>query len=345
MSFPKLLGIFASILFSVIAIAAMMKSGKSSSTQNDFIEFSPQEIELDSEMRAVTESSSPLVVAHEQSAPQLQQIVSPAVPAPVPVARVSTELLPDADRVNEFFNKVEPKFPIVQTITYKSRVPWQKGRPAWLSDYASHYSTSRHFIARSLNGKADYLKQDVAEGGRFNVLHPDKNISFYLLIDTARSKMWFYYLDLDSNERVLVKTYNVGLGRIDSTKPSGLLTPLGKYTLGDKVAIYKPKMTGFHSGKKVELIRVFGTRWIPFDKEIGESTASPDGFGIHGVPWMANEQGELTENIECLGKYESDGCIRLATRDIEELFAIIITRPTTIELVKDYYEADLPGKE
>lgn len=327
MSFPKLLGIFAVILFSAIAIAALIKNGKNSTANTHVAEISPQEIELASEIRTVA------------SAPP------PASPNSTAVVSRPTTPLPDADRVKEFFNKVEPKFPIVQTVTYKSRVAWQKGRPAWLSDYASHYSTSRHFIARSLNGKADYLKQDVAEGGRFNVLHPDKNINFYLLIDTSRSKMWFYYLDMDTNERVLVKTYTVGLGRIDSAKSSGMLTPLGKYALGDKVAIYKPKMTGFHAGQKVELIRIFGTRWIPFDKEIGECTASPDGFGIHGVPWVPNEKGELAEYSDSLGKYESDGCIRLSTQDIEELFAIIITRPTTIELVKDFYEAKLPGVE
>lgn len=327
MSFPKLLGIFAAILFSVIVIAALFKGGKTPAASSDTDFDMAQEIVLDNEVRtAVIEEEKPVV----QSVPL---VAKPKAP------------LPTADRVKEFFNKVEPKFPIVQTITYKSRVPWQKGRPAWLSDYAAHYSTSRHFIARSLNGKADYLKQDVAEGGRFNVLHPDKNIAFYLLIDTSRSKMWFYYLDLDTNERVLVKTYPVGLGRIDSTKPSGMLTPLGKYSLGDKVAIYKPKMTGYHAGQKVELIRVFGTRWIPFDKEIGECTASPDGFGVHGVPWVMNEKNELVEYTDSLGKYESDGCIRLATQDVEELFAIIITRPTTIELVKDFYEATPPGVE
>lgn len=318
MSFPKLLGIFAVILFLVIGIAALIKNGKQQ-IEEPVITLSSQEIELDHEMRPA----------------QIVRMSPPQSSAP----------LPEADRINEFFNKIDPKFPIVQTITYKSRVPWQKGRPAWLSDYASHYSTSRHFIARSLNGKADYLKQDVAEGGRFNVLHPDKDISFYLLIDTSRSKMWFYYLDNDTNERVLVKTYPIGLGRIDNGKPSGMLTPLGKYTLGDKVAIYKPKMTGYYAGKKVELIRVFGTRWIPFEKEIGECTASPDGFGIHGMPWSPNENGDLVEQIDSLGKYESDGCVRLATDDIEELFAIIITRPTTIELVKDFFESKIPGAE
>lgn len=343
MSFPKLLSIFAAVLFSVIALAALIKSGRNSPSTTEYAVDAPQEIEILSEMRTV--ASTPTPPPTPAPAPVVKTPASSsATPAPAPVARPNMPL-PEADRVKEFFNKAEPKFPIVQTVTYKSRVAWQKGRPAWLSDYASHYTTSRHFIARSLNGKADYLKQDVAEGGRFNVLHPDKNIAFHLLIDTSRSKMWFYYIDLDSNERVLVKTYNVGLGRIDSTKPSGMLTPLGKYSLGDKVAIYKPKMTGFYQGQKVELIKIFGTRWIPFDKELGECTASPEGFGIHGVPWFAGDRNELVEVTDSLGKYESDGCIRLATQDIEEIFAIVITRPTTIELVKDFYDAKLPGVE
>lgn len=248
--------------------------------------------------------------------------------------------LPDADRIAEFFNIDPPKLPIVETITYKSKVPWLKGRPAWLSDYSSHYKTSRHFIARSLNGQPDYLKQDINEGDRFNVLKPDLNISFHLLIDLSRSKMWFYYLDDDTHERVLVKTYSVGLGRIDGSKLSGSLTPVGKYTLGNKIAIYKPKVTGYHNGQKIEMVKVFGTRWIPFDKEIGQCSAPSKGLGIHGVPWVLNAAtGQLEEDSASIGKYESDGCVRLSTKDVEELFSIIITRPSTVELVKDYFEA------
>ena len=102
---------------------------------------------------------------------------------------------------------------------------------------------------------------------------------------------------------------------------------------------------GNNNGQRVEMIKVFGTRWIPFDKEISGCTAAPAGFGIHGVPWIPNDKGDLVEKIDSLNKYESDGCIRLSTADIEELFAIIITRPTVIEIVKDYFDAQLPGEE
>ena len=251
---------------------------------------------------------------------------------------------PEVDRIEEFFNKEGPKLPIVETLTYKSRVPWQQGRPAWLSDYAGHYETSRHFIARSLNGKADYFKQDLAEGAQFNVLRKDKHFEFAFVVDTSRCKMWFYYVDLDTKQAVLLKTYRVGLGRLDASKTSGLLTPLGKYTLGDRVAIFKPKMLGTHQGKKVEMITVFGTRWIPFEKEIGTCTAPAKGFGIHGTPWVLNADGERVDQLDSVGKYESDGCIRLATADIEELFAIVITKPITIEIVHDFFDSSLAEK-
>lgn len=332
MSFPKIIAVSAVLLFGIVGIAALLKSDKESETVPALVAI---EVKLEDDVSAPLPSHPTVVHAPSEIK---------ARPTERPIERPS-EHLPDADRIEELFSVDGPKLPIVETITYKSRVPWQKGRPAWISDYASHYSTSRHFIARSLNGKVDYFKQDVAEGDHFNVLNPEKNINFYLLIDTSRSKMWFYYYDLDADERVLLKTYQVGLGRLDSSKSSGLLTPLGKYNLGSKIVIYKPKMTSFHNGQQTEMIRIFGTRWIPFEKEIGDCTAPAAGFGLHGVPWLPDENGTLCENLESLGKYESDGCIRLATKDIEELFSIIITKPTFVELVKDFYEAKLPGLE
>lgn len=276
----------------------------------------------------VVENEAPIEIALDQET----QVIAPAI-------EKTTELqpleLPEVDRIEEFFNKGEPKLPIVETIIYKSHVPWQKGRPAWLSDYASHYNTSRHFIARSLNGSRDYFKQELKENDRFNVLRSDKKYQFHFVVDSSRCRMWFYYVDLDNNnEKVLLKTYHVGLGRIDSSKTSGLLTPLGTYSLGSKIATYKPKSMGTYQGNKIEMITVFGTRWIPFDKEINNCTEPSKGFGLHGTPWL---QG--VDNDTGIGKYESDGCIRLATPDIEEIYAIVVSKPTTIEIVRDFSEA------
>jgi hypothetical protein len=253
-----------------------------------------------------------------------------------PAAQI--EPVPDieVDRVIELFNTFPPQLPIVETVTYKSRVPWLKGRSAWISDYATHYKTSRHFISRSLSGKVDYYRHDIKDGNRFTVLKPD--VSFYLLLDTSRHRLWLYYVDGD--EKGLIKSYPVSIGRLDESKASGLLTPHGIYRLGDKVAVHDETTKGHFQGEKVQLIRIFGTRWIPFQDEVANCTASAKGFGIHGVPWSEDSMAKkLVEDPSSIGQYESDGCIRLKGADVEELYAIIVSRPTTIEIVDDYYKA------
>ncbi len=324
MSFPKILAIVSTVLFFAIAVAAFFKQGSDEPAEATSVA-TRTEISPSQETKA-------LVVANPKP------ILQPTIPG---LSGSGREPPADVDRTKELFNKREPRLPIVETIVYKSRVPWQKGRPAWLSDYANHYRTSRHFIARGRNGKPDYTKQDVADGDRFNVYNPAVNFSFYLLVDTTRSKMWLFYINQDTNQHVLIKTYPVGLGRVDNTSPSGLLTPYGKYQLGSKTAVYKPKVMGTYNGKRAEMITVFGTRWIPFCKEISGCTASPAGFGIHGVPWILGPSGELVEKNDLLGKYESDGGVRLSTADIEELYAIITLRSAEIEIVKDYFDAQI----
>jgi len=335
MNLPRLFLILSVFIFGIIGIMALFKGGGGKKESVVAKNLSPVEVELEQEVRAIP--------AEGNGAEEEMQIVAAKPQKPLPVK--NDEELPKADRIEELFRKVEPRLSVVETISYRSRVPWLQGRPAWISDYASHYRTSRHFIARSLNGRPDYFKQDVAIGDRFNVFRQDLDLSFYLVVDLSRSKMWFYYYDKGKDERVLLKSYDVGLGRVDSSQPSGLLTPLGKYSLGEKVAIYKKKQTGWFNGEKVEMVRVFGSRWIPFEKEIAGCTAPAKGLGIHGVPLVEDEKGELVENRECIGKYESDGCIRLAGRDIEEVFAIVLTKPTFVEIVRDFHEAKLPGKE
>jgi hypothetical protein len=257
-----------------------------------------------------------------------------AAPIPIQTAPVTSSDVPEVDRIQQLFVLDSSELPIVETVSFTSRVPWLKDRPAWIADYASHYETSRHFIARSLNRKVDYFTQKVHPGDRFNVFRADKDIRFHLLVDLSKCRMWFYYLD--GNEKVLLKTYRVGLGKKDSHHASGYLTPIGKYGLGEKIAIYKPGITGFFQDEKTEMIRVFGTRWLPFDKEIEGCSETAKGFGIHGVPWFEGPDGQLIEDRSKIGNYDSDGCIRMASDDIEEIFAIVITKPTTVEIVKEF---------
>ncbi len=281
--------------------------------------------------------------------------VAPPAPVPTPVSRpapveekkvlVKEEVRPvsNIDRVRNLFAKGSDKLPIVETVTYTSRVPWLKGRPAWIADYASHYGTSRHFIARSLNGKADYMTQKVSPGDKFNVFRQDKNFEFYLLVDLSTRQMHFYYLDKDLDERGLLKTYLIGVGRKKEDSPSGSLTPVGKYLLGSKVAVYRPGVQGYYQNQKTEMIRIFGTRWLPFAEEIGECSDGAKGYGIHGVPCTVDEAtGELIEEASGVGGYNSDGCLRLKKEDMEEIFSIVITKPTVVEIVKDMKGVKLP---
>ncbi len=326
MSFPKILVTLSLFLFGAIFLMALFKGEKSESTATAASRTVTLELDLNNEKGvAITEEL-------------VEQI---------PVRRLTDDsALPDANRIEELFNIGEPKLPIVETIRYSSRVPWKKGRAAWIADYATHYNTSRYFISRSLAGKVDYFAQKIANGDLFNVLKEDKKLDFHLVVDLSRSKMWFYYFDADTNDRVLLKTYPVGLGRVESKKKSGYLTPLGTYLLGDRVALYKPGAMGYFNHKKVEMIRIFGTRWIPFEKAIAGCTAPAKGFGIHGSPWIEDPATKkLTEDSDSIGKYESDGCIRLNLEDIEELFSIIITKPTYVQIVADFNDANLPGLE
>jgi lipoprotein-anchoring transpeptidase ErfK/SrfK len=168
------------------------------------------------------------------------------------------------------------------------------------------------------------------------VFRLDKNVQFYLFVDLKKCTMDFYYLDLDLNQRVFLKRYLVAVGKEDPKSPSGSLTPVGKYTLGPKVAIYKPGVEHYFQNQKIQMIEVFGTRWLPFEEELENCSDSAKGYGIHGVPCKYNsETGVLEETGEGVGVRNSDGCLRLNKVDVEELFSIVITKPTIIEIAKD----------
>lgn len=283
----------------------------------------------------------PLSQSHSYSIPVESREITAAEPPILPILPITPEKQEkkqregeETDRIAEFFNREGPRLPIVETITYKSHVPWCKGKPAWLFDYANHYKTSLDFISRSLN-KNLQKASSIFEGDRFNILKLDKPFCFYLLVDTTECKLWFYYIDLEKKAKVLLKVFKVGLGKPDPSSPSGLLTPWGIYTLGNRTATYQTNSKGFYKGNKINMISVFGSRWIPFDKALKNCTAPAKSFGIHGNPWE-EKKGVFIENISGIGHHISDGCIRLNESDITTLFAIIAApRTTLIELVPD----------
>lgn len=313
MSFPKVLLFTAVALFGVIGLMAVFKNKDNQShITKDAIE--AEAVYID-----------PM---DQEEAAQL----------------LSDEELPQANRIAMLFHTSKLRqLPIVDTIIYSSRVPWIKGRPAWIADYANEYDTSTHFISRSLSRREDYNYFKIANGDRFNVFKNNYPFEFHLLIDQSRLKCWFYYIDKSKDERVLLNVYNVGLGREDQHALSGSLTPIGKYSLGKRVAVYKPGVMGFYNNERVEMIRTFGTRWIPFDEELSNCSEPAKGLGIHGVPWMEGVNNSFTEDASTISKNLSDGCIRFRTEDIEEIYAITVTKPTVIEIVPSFEEAVLPA--
>ena len=334
MSFIRVFAIAAVALFALVGFmgAVKKKRVKTQVAQEQLVESPPAE--------KVAQTTPVYAVEEEHVVEQVQQ---PLLGLDDTSEKEVSEL-DEANHINRFFTTGLSKFSFVETISYKGRVPWLQGRPAWIADYASHYSTSRHFIARSLNGKPDYFTQKVASGDRFNVFSKDVDLEFFLVVDLSKCRMRFYAYDKDQDLRYFVRSYKVGCGRASPDTHSGCLSPIGTFKLGDKVAIYKEGVEGYFKDTKVEMISIFGTRWIPYGGEEDSTLAAIKGFGMHGAPWDRDETtGELIEDRESVGHYTSDGCIRLLKEDMEELFSIVITKPTTVQIVKNFQEAKLPG--
>ncbi|MDI6775102.1 MAG: L,D-transpeptidase family protein [Verrucomicrobiota bacterium] len=116
-------------------------------------------------------------------------------------------------------------------------------------------------------------------------------------------------LVLRLNDRFF-RRYRVGTGKEDKT-------PLGTFTIAGKDVepVWWPHGREIPYGHPDNIL---GTRWMALDAT-GE-TPKVKGYGIHGT-W--DDAG--------IGKSVSAGCIRMANRDVEDLFAMVtIGTPVTI---------------
>jgi hypothetical protein len=336
MSFIRTLTVASVVLFGAILGAGIWKKQQNKPQAVVARQTETVDLDLQESESIYKETIEPSHMDTAVATAQGTDLVLPS--APQPLSTATEEEKDQIDRLNLLFNPYGPRLAIVQTIRYTPNVSWVKDRPAWIVDYASHYQTSKHFISRSLGGKKDYQHQEINPADRFNVLRTDIPVGFYLLVDVSRCKMRFYTYDSLKKEAVLLKTYDVQLGRRDEMSPSGCLTPLGVYRLGSRIAVYKPGMMGTFRKQKAEMVQIFGTRWIPFAEEVQGCTAPAKGYGIHGFYWI-KEADDWRETRENQSGYYSDGCIRLKQDDIEEVFAIVVTRPTIIEICKQFDQA------
>lgn len=93
----------------------------------------------------------------------------------------------------------------------------------------------------------------------------------------------------------VVKMYDVAVGAAVSPSPTGAFTVVNRLT----------DPTYYHSGKVIPAGKdnPLGTRWMGL---------SAKGFGIHG-----------TNQPKSIGRAASHGCIRMAKKDLEELFQLV----------------------
>jgi lipoprotein-anchoring transpeptidase ErfK/SrfK len=336
MSLPKLFLAVSVSLFVLIGVLSVVKQ----SHRNNSVESTEPVIRQDVDLTLLARSHE---IQQSPVGPIQTDLPSPTAPTPqsLPVEERPVVIEHDAEpeSLSALFVK-NSSCPIVETIVYKSHVPWKRNRQAWLIDYANYYKTPLDFLYRCLNNKADYTPRDVAEGVQFNVYRRNLDFRFHAIVSLSSCRLRLYYVIPGERRVVFLKSYQVCVGRKDASRASGFLTPLGTYQLGSRVAVFRPRMMGMHKNKKVEMIQVFGTHWIPFEREISGCTEPAKGFGIHGTPIHHNEQtGQLEEDTSSIGQSESDGCIRVANKDMHELFSIVSTRTTYVEIVPSFQQS------
>ncbi len=143
--------------------------------------------------------------------------------------------------------------------------------------------------------KANNLQGDkIFPGEKMKIWTAPLNI----LVDKSQN-----ILMLKSEEEV-IKTYIVSTGANNST-------PVGTYKIVNKLL----NPVWFKAGAVVPADspeNVLGTRWLGFDLR---------GYGIHGTTEPQN-----------LGKQVTQGCVRMANQDVEELY-IIVTQNTEVTII------------
>ncbi len=336
MNVPKLFLTLSVLLFAGIGSLALLKDKQEKGpVPKKEVEGSVLKQEIDPSLLAKPAGLTPL-----SSSKQPTELPLPAVEMAENEQPLVIEHDDEPEALTALFVKGST-CPIVKTIRYKSHVPWKSGRSAWLIDYAKHYKTPLDFLYRSIHNGEDKVPSSIADGVEFNIYRDDVDFRFHLVASLSSCTMRMYYVLQKEKKVVFLKSYRICVGRKNDHAPSGCLTPLGLFQLGPKIAVFKPHMMGPYKGKRIELMQIFGSHWIPFEKEIADCSEAAKGYGIHGTPMVRNTKGEMEEQIETIGGHHSDGCVRLSSKEIKELFSVISTRKTYIEIVPSFQQSRL----
>lgn len=157
-------------------------------------------------------------------------------------------------------------------------------------------------ISKKFNTTIELIKEAnrlastmIKPGQRFKITKSN----FSILVRKGKNKLY-----LKNNEK-LVRVYKVATGKDNST-PEGRFTIINRlesptwYTAG---AIFPPESPE----------NILGSRWLGLSEK---------GYGIHG-----------TDSPDDIGKYVTNGCIRLLEQDIQELYKLV-PAGTNVEITK-----------
>ncbi len=163
-----------------------------------------------------------------------------------------------------------------------------------------------HEILMRINGieRAELLRA----GQRIKVIHGP----FHAVVNRSTFTLDLYLQD------VYVKSYGVGLGRPEHTTPTGrwLVAPGGK--------MVSPTWTDPDSGRTYKASDPdypLGSRWIGLEGIEGQARGRT-GFALHG-----------TREPETIGTQSSRGCIRLHNGDVIELYEMLQTGHSNVQVV------------
>lgn len=156
-------------------------------------------------------------------------------------------------------------------------------------------------IAKKFNTTVNLVKK--ANKLKSNIIRPGQELKvntckFSIAVDKSQNLLF-----LKSDDKI-IKTYVVSTGKDNST-------PVGSFKIINKLS----NPTWFKTGAVIppdSPENILGSRWMGFDRE---------GYGIHG-----------TTDPDNLGKQITLGCVRMANKDVEELFDIV-TAGTEVEII------------
>jgi lipoprotein-anchoring transpeptidase ErfK/SrfK len=138
---------------------------------------------------------------------------------------------------------------------------------------------------------------------------------FHAVIDKSDFRLDLYLGD--SEERVFVRSYRVGLGEQGST-------PLGDWVVRPGSKLVNPRWVNPRTGEPFDAAdpkNPIGERWIGLDG--ADPTTRPlTGYGVHG-----------TIDPGSIGREASMGCVRLQQSDVEVIYEVLIEGVSTVRIV------------